>query len=326
MARSLKRKSCTDSDDARRTKRSKLHISDLAPPPLTVTVRDIVFEPTTSFDTFWRLAAERHAIDERRRSGSPLPWTTDPILRSHKFCNTFRVLDRGCQYLIAEVIEIGPQSLEEVTFRVLLFSLYTSTNTYETLRRKIQPFTWADYKRDNYEKVLRQLYDKGIPIYTGAYQKPAPDLGFAENFMNHLVFMEVLMQELPDRLKKAEYMADIFEWLRTFRSMGDFTSYQLLLNLSYSNVMNFSDNDFVVIGIGSRRGLQRCFKGNIPRCAEVDLVRWIQSSQNEHFARLGLTFNGLGPEHRPMMLCDIEHTLCELDKYIHEETRSLTYI
>lgn len=285
---------------------------------MTVTIRGNVFEPTPAFDTFWRFAAERQSIDERRRSGQPAPWTEDPILQNHKFCNTFRILDRGCQFLVTEVIEKGPQTLEEVTFRVLLFSLYTNPKTYETLRKKIHSFTWKGYKRANYEKVLRQLYNGKGPIYTGAYQKPAPDLGFAEAFMNHLAFMEVLMQELPDRLNKAEYMADVFEWLRTFKSMGDFTAYQLLLNLSYSNVMNFSDHDFVVISIGSRRGLQRCFDGNVPRSAEVDLVRWMQLSQSGHFSRLGLTFNGLGHERRPMMLCDIEHTLCELDKYIRK--------
>lgn len=45
------------------------------------------------------------------------------MLQNHKFCNTFRILDRGSQYLVTEVIEKGPQDLEEVTFRVLLFSL-----------------------------------------------------------------------------------------------------------------------------------------------------------------------------------------------------------
>ncbi|KAI6035301.1 hypothetical protein F5J12DRAFT_20876 [Pisolithus orientalis] len=314
----LKRKSTGGDARSRGTKRSRLH-SDGAPiPPLDVVVRGKSFEPTPAFDTFWKLAAERHAIEERRRSGQPPPWTKDPVLQNHKFCNTFRILDRGSQYLVTEVIEKGPQDLEEVTFRVLLFSLYTNISTYETLRKKIRPFTWSEYRRENYEKVLRGLYARGVAIYTGAYQKPAPDLGFAEAFMNHLALMEVLMQEMPDVLSKAEYMADVFEWLQTFKSMGDFTAYQLLLNLSYSNVMSFSDHDFVVMCVGSRRGLRRCFKQDIPRSMEVDLVRWIQSSQDDHFARLRLNFNGLGDQHRPMMLCDIEHTLCELDKYIRK--------
>ncbi|KAF8558899.1 hypothetical protein OG21DRAFT_1503859 [Imleria badia] len=283
---------------------------------MTVTFGQREFELTPSFDTFWRLAAERHAIDEKRRADHPAPWTTDPILASYKFCNTFRVLDRVSQYIVTEVIEKGPQRREEVVFRVLLFSTFTSIRTYEALRKNIQPFTWQAYKRTDYEKVLRNLYDKGISIYTGAYQKPAPELGFAENFMNHLAFLEVLMRELPAQLRDAKYMADVFEYLRTFKSMGDFTAYQLVLNLSYSDVMNFSEHDFVVIGIGSRRGLQRCFRDAIPRSVEVDIVRWMQISQYEHFERLGIKFNGLGPNHFPMMLCDIEHTLCELDKYI----------
>lgn len=219
---------------------------------------------------------------------------------------------------MTEVIERGPTDLHEVTFRVLLFSLFTSINTYETLRKNIQLFTWKDYKRDNYERVLRHLYDNGIAIYTGAYQKSAPDLGFTENFMNHLAFLEVLMQDFPNKLQTAVYMVDVFYWLRQFKSIGDFTAYQLLLNLSYSSVMHFSEYDFVVITIGSRRGLQRCFKNEVPRYAEVDLVRWMQRTQDAHFARLGLEFRGLGPDHRPMMLCDIEHTLCELDKYIRK--------
>lgn len=228
------------------------------------------------------------------------------------------MLDRVSQYIITEVIEKGPQRREEVTFRVLLFSTYTSIRTYETLRKNIQPLTWAAYKRADYEKILRGLYDNGTAIYTGAYQKPAPELGFAENFMNHLVFLEVLMQELPAQLRDAKYIADICDYLRTFKSIGDFTAYQLVLNLSYSNVINFSEYDFVEICIGSRRGLQRCFNETIPRSVEVDLVRWMQMTQYEHFERLGITFNGLGPNHLPMMLCDIEHTLCELDKYIRK--------
>ncbi|KAG8218724.1 hypothetical protein J3R82DRAFT_4393 [Butyriboletus roseoflavus] len=313
-----------DGDTSRCSKRSKtcsqLHFGNAAPPPMTLTFREVEYEPTPVFDTFWRLAAERHAIDGKRRAGHPPPWTTDPILANYKFCNTFRVLDRVSQYIVTEVIEKGPQRREEVTFRILLFSTYTSIRTYETLRENIQPFTWKAYKRANYERVLRDLYNRGVSIYTGAYQKPAPELGFAENFMNHLGFLEVLMQELPAQLRDAKYMADVFEYLRTFKSMGDFTAYQLILNLSYSDVVHFSEYDFVVIGVGSRRGLQRCFRETVPRSVEVEMVRWMLITQYEHFQRLGIEFKGLGPKCLPMMLCDIEHTLCELDKYIRKCT------
>ena len=88
--------------------------------------------------------------------------------------------------------------------------------------------------------------------------------------------------------------------------MGDFTAYQPVLNLSYSTALNFSDYDFMVVGLGSRHGLQHCFKGQIPRAQEVGIIRWMQLTQPNHFLCLDLKFKGLGPRVRPMMLCEID--------------------
>jgi hypothetical protein len=103
--------------------------------------------------------------------------------------------------------------------------------------------------------------------------------------------------------------------------MGDFSAYQLLLNLTYSSVINFSESDFVVAGLGALSGLSKLFGESMARAiqavpgVQVDVMRWLQQTQDEHFKRLGLEFSGLGSEKLPMQLCDIEHTLCEVDKY-----------
>lgn len=41
--------------------------------PLSLTIKGKVLKPTEVFDTFWYFAAERKAIDDKRRSGSPAP-------------------------------------------------------------------------------------------------------------------------------------------------------------------------------------------------------------------------------------------------------------
>jgi len=124
--------------------------------------------------------------------------------------------------------------------------------------------------------------------------------------------------DLPGRLAAATQMADVFDWLLTFKGMGHFNAYQLLQNLTYTGLTNFSDaNVFVVMGPGSSTGLNRCFDGDISS-SQLDIIRWMQSTQHEHFARLGLSCT-LGPPGSPyheMQLCDIEHTLCEIDKYV----------
>ena len=123
--------------------------------------------------------------------------------------------------------------------------------------------------------------------------------------------------DLPGRFVAATRMEDVFDWLQTFDGMGDFTAYQLLLNLTYTGLVNFSDADsFVVLGPGSRAGLKRCFGKDLFSSQMLDIVRWMQSTQDEHFSRLELscTLGPPGSTYHKMQLCDIEHTLCEVDK------------
>jgi hypothetical protein len=62
------------------------------------------------FDTYWRFAAERQRIFHGRASGTPPPWTGDPILRQYKFTSVYRAADRVSQYLITDVIYAGPKT------------------------------------------------------------------------------------------------------------------------------------------------------------------------------------------------------------------------
>jgi hypothetical protein len=64
-----------------------------------------VIEPTPNpavFRAYWRFAAERQAIFERRLCGAPAPWTEDSILRDYRFCNVFRAADRVASALSPE--------------------------------------------------------------------------------------------------------------------------------------------------------------------------------------------------------------------------------
>ncbi|KAH0579855.1 hypothetical protein H2248_002682 [Termitomyces sp. 'cryptogamus'] len=288
-----------------------------------VAIRGITFRPTVVFDTFWRFAAERKAIDDRRRAGMPQPWSDDPIFQKYAFCNTYRVLDKLSQYLIREVIEKGPQDLQEVIFRVILFNLFTKLETWELLVHELGPLTWARYKREDYYRVLSRVRNVGMPLYTGAFQKPAPKFGFQEAHLNHLCLLEVLMEaQLPARLRNAKYLAEVYDYFLSFPSMGEFSTYQLVLNLTYTKALNFSGMDFVIAGPGASSGLGKMFgqqklntiKESHPDIEE-ELIRWLAMNQNAQFKRLGLEFTGLGPKCLPMDLVDVEHTLCEVDKY-----------
>ncbi|EAU87535.2 hypothetical protein CC1G_11207 [Coprinopsis cinerea okayama7 len=249
-------------------------------------------------------------------------WTEDPILQKYFFCNTFRVLDKVCQYLIEHVIEKGSQEPIEVVFRVTLFNTFTKISTWERLQSELGPLTWASYNREKYIAVLDQLRSENQALYTAAFIKPAPHFGFKENHINHLCLLENLMEnEMPYKLLGAKTMADVYEYLISFPGMGDFTTYQLMLNLSYTNVLNFHRNDFTIAGLGAISGLNKMFGRSFSEAYADDkgfaeqVLRYLAEAQDEHFQRLGLEFSGLGPEKLGMDLSDIEHTVCEVDKY-----------
>ena len=71
---------CIISSEAAISSSDSVKLTSVHPPqskfvePVTpVTVQGITLRPTVAFDTFWRFAAERQAIDDRRRAGEPAP-------------------------------------------------------------------------------------------------------------------------------------------------------------------------------------------------------------------------------------------------------------
>ncbi|KAL5524088.1 hypothetical protein ACEPAG_8261 [Sanghuangporus baumii] len=290
--------------------------------PVKVDGKPFMTKP--AFDTFWEYASERHAVEERRRAGKPQPWSKKSVFREYKFCSVFRVADRGSQFLIKEVIEKGgSQEEEELLFRVLLYSSFVRVETYKLLSDTLGPLSWKTYDHAKYARVLLKAADNGDSIYTGAFQKFPPQLGYSHAHENHLALLEIMMSNnLLGQLKECKYMADAFDVIYQFPGSGDFVAFQLLINLSYTPLVNFSENDFVIAGVGAVKGLKKCFSpSDSVSGSESALIRWMTDTQERHFARLGLEpavlSNGNGKdEKRKMTLVDVEHTLCELHKYV----------
>src|SRR5258708_8111168 len=122
---------------------------------------------TIVFETYWKFAAERQRIYEKRVNGQPAPWTTDPILQSHKFTNPFRAADRVSQFLIKEVIYEPTASThpEEVVFRILLFKLFNSIPAWEVLKPKFGIPSWHGFNEQAYAAELGSAWTNAAKIW-----------------------------------------------------------------------------------------------------------------------------------------------------------------
>lgn len=274
------------------------------------------------YDVYWRLAAERHAIFERRLRGEAPPWTADAILRRYKFCNSFRAADRVSQYLIGNVIygEFGRElPAEDVFMRIVLFRLFSKESTWDALEAVTGGVTRATLNVSGLGDMLEELKEKQ-PIYTAAFMlasAPEEVYGHTVKHRNHLRLVSEMFHKdrLGLKLAKAMSLMSVYDALREYPMMGPFMAYQIAVDLNYSEHLDFDENDFTIPGPGAERGIAKVFE-DVGDAKPIDLIMGMVEAQEEEFERLGLKFNGLFG--RPLHAIDCQGLFCETDKYCRE--------
>lgn len=226
----------------------------------TIKIAGRTLRPSPVFDTYWRFAAERHAIYEARLCAQQSPWTIDPILKSFRFTNCYRASDRVSQFLIRRVIYAGDQSAYETTFRVLLFKLFNRVSTWELLEEELGELRWSNFNLGSLDEILTAAFERGRRLYSAAYVIPPPRLGADRKHTNHLRLIRAMMEDdLPDRLRRSQSMEQAFDVLRSYPTMGNFLAFQMLIDLNYSSLLHFDEMDYVVAGPGACDGIRKCF-------------------------------------------------------------------
>jgi hypothetical protein len=217
------------------------------------------------------------------------------------------------QFLIKHVAYEGDQAPEEVTFRVLLFKMFNKISTWQLLQSELGDVCWAGFDLDAYNEVLSTTFNRGERLYSAAYVIPPPRLGATRKHTNHLQLIRLMMDTgLVERLRGCTSLQTAFESLRMYPAIGDFLAYQFVIDLNYSQVLNFDEMEFVVAGPGARDGIRKCF-GPEAAGLESAVITYMAEHQSENFARLGLSFGGL--RGRQLQLIDCQNLFCEVDKY-----------
>ena len=249
----------------------------------------------------------------RRLTGGPTPWTDDAILRDHRFTNAYRAADRVSQFLIRDVIYGARTTTEEdLIFQILLFKAFNRIETWQGLEQRVGRVSWRDYRFEDYQAALDALATRG-PIYSPAYVIPPPKLGEESKRSNHLRLLERIMADGVAAITAgATELRPIYERLSSYPSIGPFLAFQFTIDLNYSPLTEAGEDSFVVTGPGARDGICKCF-GRAAHGIEAEVIRYMTDSQEHHFERLGLDFDGLFG--RRLQLIDCQNLFCEVDKY-----------
>lgn len=276
------------------------------------------------YDLYWYFAYERQNIFWKKLNKEQAPWTDDSILNTYKFCNSYRVNDRISQYLLKNVIYNGKRySNEDMIFRIILFKLFNKESTWELLLNNFKDITLKTFQTNEYSKVLGDALSSNQKIYNDAYISCANKaFGYDRKHDNHLALLDKMFNKDKIHLKiiAAKTMEEGFNIVKSYPLIGNFMAYQLVTDINYSDVVDWREDEFTIVGPGSLRGIKKCFidRGGM---SNEDIIRYMYEHQEEEFKRLNLEFKRIG--NRKLQLIDCQGLFCELDKYCREKLPDL---
>jgi hypothetical protein len=263
-------------------------------------------------DQFFSTAREREHIRLRRASGLPAPWSENSIFQQWRFCNVHREHDKTTVWFKDNVrSKLSDLAVIEAT---LIFRWFNRIETGE----KVLDLLLNGWDRD---KAERRLSFSAEPIFTGAYIIRSP---FGESkligILNAIESARVLLPSIT--IKWGKRLEDAWRDLTTIQWMGNFTSYEVVTDLRWTNVLDqaIDINTWACAGPGCARGLGRVFHDN-PR--QFNYGSTYGQTEMLPLMQMLLTLSRddrYWPQHwEKWEMREVEHWLCEYDKYKRAE-------
>lgn len=277
------------------------------------------------YELYWKFAFERQRAFENRFFGRTEPWSEDCIINEYKFCNVFRAADRVSQYLIRSVCYSGDDGTSrDQIFRIVAFRLFSKIDTWDAVVDHLggQPVL-DDLASNRFAESLEFALAQNKTIYTGAFILCANDFyGKPYKYLNHVELLRhmFIVDDLASAITSASSLRQVYDELHSYPLIGDFMAYQIAVDLNYSDLLDFDEDDFTQPGPGALRGIRKCFE-DLNGMSPAEIIMWMVEHQEAEFARLGFDFNGLFG--RRLHAIDCQGLFCETDKYCRVATPHL---
>ncbi len=274
---------------------------------------------------FFAYARERYHILNRREVCESPPWSRDPIFQQYRFCNVFREDDKTTQWIRSN---IPPDGYGDSLVGAMIIARWF--NRIETLEKMLPPgtsappyflenlfFCWDDL--DHWERLMRDRLTGLKPLVTGAYMIKTPAK------MNKL---DGLLQCLRIVLTDAKDLHRIFSMpgttlqcstdvLAGYPYLGPFMAYEVITDLRHSILSEAPDiMTWANPGPGAFRGAGRVFNFDAKYYSRGSKVDYEAVQQIMRELLYSSQLSEFWPDTWPSWeMRDVEHTLCEWDKY-----------
>lgn len=254
--------------------------------------------------------SERHRIYNLKEQGEPKPWTEDEILQKYKFTNAFRQLDKGTVALRKMLRLHDDCSKEDAALLFFNIVWYRLFNWYE----HAENLGFVDNFED-LENYINERARTGKKIFTGAHMTTG--VAFEDK---HESYLRACRGAWDNRLQYSQTILDLDTMESAFLSVlsiymvGKFVAYELVCDFRFTSLLdNATDKlTWANMGPGAQRGLRRLGMPHKNQAEGLESMRKLYRKLNLPYELLSShVFNA----EVPFELREVEHSLCEFDKY-----------
>jgi hypothetical protein len=253
---------------------------------------------------YWAYANKRMRLYHDKLK-DPTATCGDDIIDQHRFTNCYRASDRVSQCLIRiQYASYYPQDNRELFFRTMLFKLFNKIETWDYITHSITPFPHSS-ELARIKRGLLHAQSQGKRLYSNAYIQASPGVTGQSKVEAHMDLLEDMLDcRLYNTIANARSLEHVYDLLSDVRSFGSFLAYQYAIDLNYSTLTDFDEDDFVVPGPGALDGISKIMpRGFNP----VEAIEYM-TLQGGHYMKQDL----FG---RPLHLIDCQNLFCEISKY-----------
>lgn len=210
----------------------------------------------TNLDLYFDVARERYMMKLRKedttgRYSGP-PWSDNPVLAGHRFCNVFREDDRATVWL-REHIRDPMCSEPGVLFAICAFRFFNRIETAEVLVKLDLHRCWSP-------KVAEVALSDLKPIVGGAYVVHTPNNQGLNKLQGVIAMLNEVWKDWPHAeqfICGGRSMEAATNYLTRYPSVGRFVAYQIAADLRFTWVLDHAQDimTWAQIGPGSSKGL-----------------------------------------------------------------------
>jgi len=259
-------------------------------------------------ERIFSFAHERYQIFLQRQNGEPPPWTEDPILREHRFCNVYREDDKVTVW-IRENWRDPHTDNPDLWFAMCVARYFNEPATLEVIG---WPVPFDALPNSKMAKRLNAWDKAGNKVFNGAYIISTNGLSVKKTAYVWQNLLDCWRRRDMLRPKKGDTLNSYHMTLGQMQGFGSFMTAQVIADIKYHEpLLHASDwHTFAASGPGSRRGLNYVL-------GRDRSDNWVEDSFRTALLRLRdqllprFKANQMPEPHAQ----DVQNLLCEYSKY-----------